>query len=520
MRRKLRMLFIFIILFIIASIISVYSYGTFAKKAKGEDSYALPVIENQTPIDFAVAKGLAEHPNESGLILVTDNLDAFAIRAITAREAGRSLDLQYYIWKDDLTGKLLDLELLKAADRGVKIRLLLDDMNAHGRNSILAALNVHPNIQIRMFNPTRARDNGLVRGVELILRALSVNRRMHNKAWIADGRIAIVGGRNVGDEYFAASKEKNFFDADLVMSGQIVAETSHIFDQFWNSDSAIPLEALIKTDFDALDNFRISIIDARNSKSAEPYIGQIEQTESMKAVLQGQGEMKLHWTKDAHVYSDPPEKVTDENKENWLIYKLLPAMVSADSTLKVISPYFVPRETGLEKFAELSEKGIHIDILTNSLAANDVLLVHGGYAPYRVPLLEHGINLYELKTFGKVDQSFFGSSGASLHTKAFLVDDRIGFVGSLNFDPRSVMLNTEMGVLFSEPTILTALAKEFEQRSSADYSYKLILEDGDLRWLDESDKQNPQIWDEEPQSSWWQRITAKIAGWLPIESQL
>lgn len=520
---RLRMLIIVVILFIFASLITVYSFGRFAKDAKGEAGYALAVQEEQTELDKILGTEFLLHPNQSSLLLIPSNLDAFAIRAISAREAGRSLDLQYYIWNDDLTGQLLGLELLDAADRGVRVRVILDDMNAHGKSSLLATLNLHPNISIRMFNPTRSRDDSFMRGIEMILRAFSINRRMHNKSWIADGRMAIVGGRNVGDEYFDAADDRNFFDVDLLISGEAVKETELIFDDFWNSNAVIPIEALVTANDNALHKLRNIIKQKRESIFALPYINKLRETPNVKSLFKGgwnQGELQVHWTKHVHVYSDPAIKAFDQGEDKWLFHYLEPALHRATKTLALISPYFVPGKDGVNKFAQLHQQGVDIDILTNSLAANDVIMAHGGYAPYRKSLLENGINLYELKPFGKTERSLMGSNDASLHTKAFLVDGKLGFVGSFNFDPRSTNLNTEMGIIFEEPTIVQALQNEFNIRSHSDFSYHVVLNDGKLRWLELDENNESIIWKHDPQSKWWQRTIAKLVSWLPIESQL
>lgn len=512
------MLLIIISFFILASIVSVYSYGRFAKRAKGEPSYTLPLQDEQTSFDCAITKELEQYPEQTGLQIVRDNLEAFSVRAMSAREAGRSLDLQYYIWNDDLTGRLLSLEVLRAADRGVRVRILLDDLNAHGRNSFLAALNLHPNIEIRMFNPTVARDKSLIRGVEMLLRIFSVNRRMHNKAWIVDGRIAVVGGRNIGDEYFDAADDRNFFDIDLLIGGTAVADASQIFDEFWNSEVVIPLSVLLKPKHNALEKWRNNITANYQSIAAQPYIKKLLQSPSVQSLFRS--EYQVCWTDDIHIFSDPPEKAFALREKDWLINKLLPVWHSAVNDFKIISPYFIPGRLGVNKFKQLRQNNVNIDILTNSLATNDVIMAHGGYAPYRKTLLKEGIHLYELKPFGPQDKSLLGSHGASLHTKAFLVDDNIGFVGSFNFDARSAKLNTEMGVLFSQATIADGLKQEFDLRTNANYSYFVTLQKGKLLWQDTPYNGAMAIWHHDPQSKWWQRVMAKVIGWLPIQSWL
>jgi cardiolipin synthase C len=513
------MLFIYLLIILIAgSFLSIYSYGRFAKQAKGEPSYTLPIQDNQTKLDRSLSSAFKQHANQSSLMLITDNLDAFAIRATCAREAGRSLDLQYYMWHDDLTGHLLGYEIIAAAERGVRVRLLIDDMNAHGHDSLFAALTMHPNIEIRLFNPTRTRGNVLIRGLEMLLRLVSINHRMHNKAWIADGRVAIVGGRNIGDEYFNAATIRNFFDVDLLIGGAAVQEASQIFDQFWNSNAVIPLSSLTKPHQQQYQQRLNTIKKNQENPASQPYIQKLKQAPSVKTIFKG--EWKIYWTDHVHIYSDPVEKVFDQQYHAWLKQKIQSLIKRTENNLQIISPYFVPGHTGINELLTLRKKPVDISILTNSLAATDVLLVHSGYIPCRKKLLKAGIELYELKPFGAPDHSLIGSSGASLHTKAFLIDNRIGFIGSFNFDPRSALLNTEMGVLFMEPAIVRALQQEFSQRTSSQYSYKVFLQQGTLCWQDSHHQQSQRIWRHEPQSRWWQRWIVKIASYLPIKSQL
>lgn len=522
MTRKLRWVAIVVLVLAASSLLSVYSYGRFAERARGAPSQALVADRVETPLDRAIAPLLDEHPGQAGLSLIADNLDAFAVRALTARAAGRSLDVQYYIWKPDLTGNLIVHELLAAADRGVRVRLLLDDLNAHAKDSVLAAMERHPNIEVRMFNPSRGRESYLLRGMEMLLRGLSLNRRMHNKAWIADGRVAVVGGRNIGDEYFGAAQESNFLDADLAVVGPPVAETSRIFDAFWNSASAIPLGALVSSDELSLDRLRRLGPLQYRSDDAKPYADRLEHSQNVRALLRGS--RTLHWTHDAHVFSDPPEKAEGAPRKDWLIDELLPPARAARRELFVISPYFVPGDDGVNLFLAMRAKGVHVGVLTNSLSATDVAAVHGGYAPYRIPLLRGGVELYELKARGPRTGGGSGllgssSSEASLHTKAFMVDETLGFVGSFNLDPRSINLNTEMGIFFNDRELTAELHRLYEWKIGHDSSYRVWLQNDELRW-DDGSASPPRVWTRDPEASWSRRAMAKVVSWLPLESQL
>ncbi|MBB6468705.1 putative cardiolipin synthase [Aminobacter lissarensis] len=502
---------------VIASLLAVYAYGRFAKRAQGTPSSALPTAEDETQFDRLVAPLLANHDHESGLALLSSNLHAFAIRAYTARHAQRSLDLQYYYWKDDLTGSLLAREILGAADRGVRVRLILDDINAKGYDPNYLALDSHPNIEVRLFNPSWARAFGLQRGLELVLRAVRTTRRMHNKAWVADGRLAIVGGRNVGDAYFDASEEANFRDMDLLLVGPVVGQTEAIFDRFWNSEAVLPIRHVTGMARGDLPALRKRLERTATTGLAEPYIHRVAD-ESRQWSSSGMG--RLRWTGEATVASDPPEKASGGGQDSWLMTAIRPILTSAKRELRIVSPYFIPGETGTRELTTLAKNGVEVTVLTNSLAATDVAAVHGAYVRYRKPLLENGVDIYELKPDeDRTDMSLFGSKGASLHTKAFIADGEAGFVGSFNFDPRSAALNTEMGVLFRQ----AELAKEVETVISAQTSprsaFRLSLHGDKLTWTD-SAASGPRELSHEPQASLRRRLVAKVISYLPIESQL
>ncbi|MCC4621684.1 phospholipase D family protein [Xanthomonas cassavae CFBP 4642] len=503
---------------VLGSVLSLYGYGRFADRQRGQVSHALPATAVVTAIDKVVAPLQHAHAAQTGVVIIPDNTDAFAVRALTARAAGRSLDLQYYIWHADFTGNLLHNELLRAADRGVRVRLLLDDMNIHGSDSVLAALDSHPLIEIRLFNPTRAREGTLMRGVEMVLRMVSINRRMHNKAWIADGRMAVVGGRNVGDEYFDAARDTNFMDMDAAVVGPAVGQAEQVFDAYWNSPNALPLSALVTAKPQALDALRGSLDAGLDSARAQPYVQRLQRSPSVQALMQG--DRPVHWLAHARIVSDPPEKTDGAPPQaDWMAPILIGEMAHAQRELKVISPYFVPGDEGMRWIGNLRQRKVRVNILTNSLAANDVVAVHSGYADYRVPLLQQGVRLHELKPMGKPDGSLFGSSGASLHTKAFVVDDTRGFIGSFNLDPRSMNLNTEMGLLFEDRTVTEELERLYNHKVSAPVSYRVTLEQGELRWHDDA-AQPPQMWTREPAASLWRRSAATVLGWLPLDSQL
>lgn len=506
-------------LFAFASFAATYSYGHFARRARGAACHALPLQHAETLLDDAASQLTAGREGQNGLALLSDNLDAFAARALAARSAGRSLDLMYYIWKNDLTGRLLAHEVVQAADRGVRVRILLDDINTRGLDGSYVALDSHPNIQIRLFNPSRARESGLKRGAEMVLRAFSVTRRMHNKAWIADGRCAIIGGRNIGDEYFAAARSSNFRDLDLLLLGPAVQQTETIFDAYWNSAYVIPISALARWRLPRIKRFRRKLARVATGPRAEPYMARLRQHVTLSELMDLAD--RLHWSDDVEILSDPPEKAGGEKQANWLMARLLPLITAAERTVAITTPYFIPGDEGVKQLVDLVEKGVDVAVLTNSLAATDVAAAHGAYAHFRQPLIAGGVRLFELQPYARKHEiSAFGSSGASLHTKAFTIDERTGFIGSLNFDPRSASVNTEMGVLFAQPELVARMLELFRLDTDARASYGLSLDaDSGLRWrgLREGRAQH---YSTDPEAGLARRSVAFLIGLLPIQSQL
>ncbi len=488
-------------------------------KAVGEPSHALPVSTDATALDRIIAPMLAEHPGASGAVLLVDGLDAFAVRAATAAQAGRSLDVQYYIWRDDVTGHLLARELWRAAERGVRVRFLIDDLTIKGKDRQLLSLGSHPNIEIRVYNPVRNR-GGFMRMVEMVTRSLRLNYRMHNKAWIADGRVAIVGGRNIGVEYFSASTDANFHDLDVTLFGPAVDQASAIFDGFWNSEAVVPIIALARSPGIDLETYLEGIDLESEAAMAQAYLQRVAGAALIRDWLEGRS--RIHWGDSLRVVSDPPIKRGGAPDDGWLVAHLGEQMRQVREQVLLISPYFVPGREFSDWLIGQAHSGVEVGIVTNSLAATDVLAVHSGYAGYRRPLLQAGVDLHELRRQpgSDGDSSLFGSSGASLHTKAYVLDERIGFVGSFNLDPRSTWLNTEMGLLFEHPGLAREVRAEYAHLARARMSYQVRLDDrGALRWYDRM-VEPVRVLDNEPESSRGQRALARILGWLPIESQL
>jgi putative cardiolipin synthase len=341
---------------------------------------------------------------------------------------------------------------------------------------------------------------------------------MHNKAWIADGRLAIIGGRNIGDAYFDASSSSNFRDLDLLLMGAAVEQTEDIFNRFWNSNAAIPITALGKPRRNDLPVLRNRLACFMTEEKVQPYLARVAEDEAVREMPVGQA--TVHWTRDAKVVSDPPEKAGGAAREMWLMSAIRPVLLSAKCDLEIISPYFIPGDEGTNELVRLAGKGVRISVLTNSLAATDVAAVHGAYASYRKPLVEGGIRLFELKPYNhRSNISLFGSRTASLHTKAFTVDDRAGFVGSMNFDPRSISLNSEMGILFEHPGLVRQIREVFADETSPQKSYRICVDNENIVWQDDAAATIRTLRDE-PEAALWRKLAATTIGWLPVESQL
>lgn len=463
-------------------------------------------------------------PDQSGFVLLNNGLDAFVARSVLAAVAERSIDLQYYLYHADLVGGLLAAQLLQAADRGVRVRVLLDDIDTGGRDLNLAILDSHPNIEIRLFNPF---DRSGFRMLQFVTRFGEVTRRMHNKSFTADNQATIVGGRNIGNEYFGADPEKNFGDLDVLAIGPVVQEVSGSFDLYWNSSLSYPVSSLYTKPLDkgSLDEARTFFTSLLQEEDDSLYVQALRNSTLAKDMRNDR--VSYAWGKAEAIY-DRPEKISDaDNSQNLLLAPQLGKYVNdIHSEMIILSAYFVPGWEGVQFLQKLRKQGIEIKILTNSLASTDVAAVHAGYAKYRRDLLRAGIQLYELKKSAEQPDnksSITGSSGASLHAKSFLFDRAMLFIGSFNFDPRSYEQNTEIGLIFHSPLLAAMIGKVFDD-TILDSAYKLELvttSDGNevLKWLEqEGDRQL--IHYREPDVSPWRRLFVGLASILPIEGQL
>jgi len=480
----------------------------------GENALA---VGDGTALDRIVGEAEDANPGRSGFRLVGEGPEALAVRLHTAELAERSIDVQTYIWNADLTGLFLVHTLIAAADRGVRVRLLLDDLDARANNYALAALDQHPNVSVRLFNPVVSRQGALPLVGEWITHGRRLNRRMHNKMWIVDNRIAIGGGRNLGNEYFGASDEANFVDLDLAMVGPVVRKVSVSFDKYWNAGAAYPVALLNagSINADALQDLREHLVETSTDARSSEYASALRGDNAVQRLIQG--DWSLEWTDDYRFVSDDPDKVFRDPSPGVsnVLAALVPALDAAEDSIRIVSPYFVPGPGGTDYLVGHGGRIADVRILTNSLAANDVVAVHGGYSKYRADLLRGGVQLWELKPVPGVDASWFGSSGASLHTKALSMDGNRLFVGSYNLDPRSTSLNCEQGVLVRSEILTAEFEKLFAAQASGDRAWKVTLDEGGLRWSDGSEQ-----FERDPEASAGKRFMAWLTRLLPVEPQL
>ncbi|WP_313550417.1 phospholipase D family protein [Pseudomonas sp.] len=484
-----------------------------------------------THLNSVLQRQAVKHPGQSGFRLLESSTDAFTARAELIRMAQRSLDIQYYIVHDGVTTRMLVNELLAAADRGVRIRFLLDDTSSDGNDYALAALAAHPNIDVRVFNPLHiGRSTGVTRYMGRFLHLSQQHRRMHNKLLLADNSVAIVGGRNLGDEYFDAKPEMNFTDLDLLGAGPVAHQLGVSFDQYWNSEISQPITGFLRRPptAHALTRMRTGLkryLDSERVKDSALYnrLRRYDTAPQMEGWLH-----ELTWANGKALW-DAPRKVLAEGEPDrnlLLTTQLMPSLDDVHKELFLVSAYFVPTQTGVEYLGEKAHEGVDIRVLTNSLEATDVPAVHGGYAPYRDELLKQGIKLYEMRNRPEkglhASPYSFGQSASSLHSKAMVLDHEHTFVGSFNFDPRSILWNTEVGIMVDSPALAGRVRQLILDGMALGVSYQVKRVDRDgttkLIWLEERDGKLYEL-HHEP-GGLWRRFNAWIVRAVGLERML
>ena len=495
------------------------------------DPKDLPLPQATSAIVQHLDEMAAEHPGETGLHLLPTGIDAFAMRLALVQSAEQSIDVRYYIWEGDLSGKMLLSEIIKAADRGVRVRLLIDDNPTAGLDPMWSAVNSHPNIAVKLFNPLVIRKP---RVANYLFDFLRLNRRMHNKSFTVDGTATIIGGRNVGDEYFDAKSEGLFIDLDALAFGAILDAEEKDFERYWTSEPSFPAEKILSAvDADTIKPFRNPVYE--DADLAGDY--RTAADEAIATLAFQSPEDLITWA-PVQLVSDNPDKALDKAAETDLLaYKIAPLIQSAQHRFDLVSGYFVPSKQGTKLLKDLAEKKVAVRVVTNSVAVTDVPIVHAGYSPYRPELVQAGVELYEAQPVPRApgdktkddDASKtaragsgpnfgtrFSGGGESVHAKTFAIDDKILFVGSFNFDPRSALLNCEMGFIIQSPELAQALTEAINARA-AEHAYRVTEgPDGNLNWVDQTAGRTT-TYTTEPDTTGFDRFMVWFLSKLPIE---
>jgi putative cardiolipin synthase len=466
----------------------------------------------ETPLGIYFDNYAPEDPSLSGVRLLANPREAFNVRFGSANLAEKSLDMQYYLWKSDLTGMLLLFRALQAADRGVRVRILIDDIYHSGRDNNYAALDSHPNMEIRVYNPVGSRGAG--KGANMVYHKGSLDHRMHNKIFLVDSAVAVLGGRNIGNDYFGVDEKLNFRDLDVLAVGPAAKEAGEAFDMYWNSPAAVPITVLLKEPVaeDALEQNRGRLKARLEEMDALPYTVPRKNEEIRKNLARLAEE--LVWA-DAEIVIDSLERFEGGSKSAFV--ELTARLAEeAESEFVIETAYLIPAQEGIDRVAEITERGVRVRILTNSMLSNNHLSVHAHYRKYRKRMIEAGIELHELRPDPEILELYkqaerrVAESHAGLHTKAFVMDRRLSMIGSYNMDPRSRIWNSEIGLLIDSEEFAEKVLEIMERGLDPANSYRLTLDDkGKLVWTAEG-PDGPETWHKEPGSTAWQRFKVRF----------
>jgi cardiolipin synthase C len=472
----------------------------------------------------------------SGFRILSAGVEGFLTRVQIANAAERTLDLQYYILRADETGKLIADAVLRAADRNVRVRVLIDDADKVAGDEQIVALDAHPQIEIRIFNPFAYRGHAaFFRSMEFLFSAARLDYRMHNKLFVADNAVALVGGRNIGDQYFQIDPESQFGDDDVFAAGPIVKELSATFDDYWNSAIAIPARAFDqgKSSDDALHAYRNTLNEHRRKVKTEgiDYANRIGTGEPLAGIISGR--LPLVWAHAQVVYDSPDKRRVEKGTTSGLLMHqhVANAVTRVQAELLMVTPYFIPGDEGMHLLTDLRQRNVRVRVLTNSLEATAELTAHSGYMHYRRPLLEKGVELYEVRSLlgnargsGQTAQmTRYGNY--ALHAKLFVFDRQRLFIGSMNFDQRSMRLNTEIGLIIDSPELARQTATRFEFMVQPVNSYALALRPDSvggeprLVWRTQ-DGARAVEYDTEPARDDSQRNMANLLSLLPLDKEL
>jgi putative cardiolipin synthase len=484
-----------------------------------QHSYALPPSPSGTLSGVAQRIEQLNGPGKSTYLALSDNLDALRWRLLLADLATETIDAQYYLWNGDESGRLLALHLIDAADRGVRVRLLVDDVFTIDADANIAALDSHPNIEIRIFNPWQGRGSLLRRATEYIGSSRRLNQRMHNKLFVADNHVAIVGGRNISNPYFGLGEDYNFRDMEVVTAGPVAEDISDSFDIYWNDDWAVTGEAFMPIGYQppTVAMFREEL--RRELQGVDVFkridLEELLHHDELLPELIDASDTGDVWV----VYDDPPTAVANDDGVRK-VEKLQGLSNAFRHDLVIASAYFIPNDELMNNIQALTERGVRVRVITNSLASTNHTMVNSGYAPWRRRLLNAGVELYEYRgdipdTEGIVAPGI-DAHQVTLHTKAFVIDNETVYIGSLNMDPRSMHINTEMGLLIKDTGLAREVMSHLEEDMLPENSWRVTLdEDDQFVWESAAGKAHLQ-----PARGFGQRIADFLYGLLPIKDQL
>jgi len=498
-------------------------------------TYALEDTSD-THLGRAYEQAAKRHLGESGFHILSTGPEALMMRIALVEASQRSLDMQYFSTREDTTGKLLLEAVTRAADRGVRVRMLLDDWELEDFEAGAVSLNTHPNIEIRVFNPYSTQDESFFAHIGNVFSDMDqFTKRMHNKAIIADNQVSIMGGRNLGDEYFEASKDMDFRDIDVFASGPITRQISNNFDTYWNSDESFPISVINLPPPDAatIKKLHDDMKQHWNAMIKSP-VGKRLNRMPLPREVKG-GTVPLVWAR-AELAADNPGKIDQQDGTTISVPAIAINQMArgARHELIIFTPYFVPLDAGVEWLNALVVRGIAVRIVTNSLASTDMVPAQAGYGNYREALVKGGVELYEIKSSQpkpSIKSMFKPSSQNGLHAKIYMVDRRDLAIGSFNFDPRSTHLNTEQMLIIHSPVLCAEIVKVFKEVTSPASSYRIILantvpvsdqpiiQEGSLAWMTEENGKTV-YYDFNPHAGFWRNITDSLFSILPIDSEL
>lgn len=475
-----------------------------------------------TPLGEFFGDYAPDDPTLSGVLLLANSRQAFNARFGFASLAEKTLDLQYYLWKGDLTGQLLLYRALDAADRGVQVRILIDDIYHSGRDTIYMTLDTHPTMEIRVYNPMGSRGTGKM--ANYVYHKGTLNHRMHNKIFLVDGAVAVLGGRNIGDDYFGVDATQNFRDIDVLAIGPAAREAGKAFDLYWNSPAAVPIGVLVTKPVEdgALEDLRGELSASLDREQVLPFTVPVADHEIRETLNQLASE--LLWA-ESKIVVDPLDRF-EGGSESAFVELTRDLAATMEQEIVIETAYLIPAQEGIDHVAELAEKGVRVRILTNSLRSNNHTTVHAHYKKYRKEMIKAGVELHELRPDPEVlarhkeKEARAEGSRAGLHSKAFVVDRRLSMIGSYNMDPRSRIWNSEIGLLIDSEKFAEQVLEVMESDLDPANSYRVTLDEkGNLVWTAEDDGEVV-TWNKEPETTAWQRFKSRFLRWIPMEKEL